>query len=300
MRYSPCSRLRGRKRIGMAELEYQSGFGNEFATEAMPGALPVGRNAPQKNALGLYTEQVSGSAFTAPRGQNRRTWMYRIRPSVVHEPYQAFAMETLLRSGPFDEVPTPPNQMRWNPPGFPEAGADFVEGLLTLGAMGIRRCRMAWACISTRRRGRWSGRFFYNADGEMLILPQEGGLRLRTECGVIEVRAGRARVVPRGIKFRSSCWTARLAGISARTMASRFACRTWGRSGRTGWQIPGTSSRRWRRLRIADGEFEVVSKFLGQLVDGEVRSLAARRRGLAWQLCARTSTTWRASTASTR
>src|SRR5580698_3281391 len=120
----------------MPELSYQSGFGNEFATEAHPGALPIGQNSPQKNAFGLYTEQVSGSAFSAPRGQNRRTWMYRIRPSVVHEPYQPFSKQTLLRSGPFDEAPTPPNQMRWNPPPFPTEPTDFVEGLVTLGGNG--------------------------------------------------------------------------------------------------------------------------------------------------------------------
>ncbi|MGD0649224.1 MAG: homogentisate 1,2-dioxygenase, partial [Acidobacteriaceae bacterium] len=108
-------------------LKYQSGFGNEFATEAHPGALPIGQNSPQKHPLGLYTEQVSGSAFAAPRGLNRRSWMYRIRPSVVHEPYQPFAETTLLRSGPFDEEPTPPNQMRWDPIPFPTVPTDFVE-----------------------------------------------------------------------------------------------------------------------------------------------------------------------------
>src|ERR1700753_984240 len=118
------------------ELSYQSGFGNEFATEAEAGALPVGQNAPQTHPLGLYTEQVSGSAFTAPRGKNKRSWMYRIRPSVVHEPYQPFGKETLLRSGPFNEVPTPPNQMRWDPVDFPSESTDFIEGIVTLGGGG--------------------------------------------------------------------------------------------------------------------------------------------------------------------
>src|SRR5262245_27569195 len=93
---------------------YQSGFGNEFATEAVAGALPQGQNAPQKAPFGLYTEQISGTPFTAPRGANRRTWMYRIRPSVTHRPFEP--MESgLLRSTPFDEVPAPPNQLRWQP-----------------------------------------------------------------------------------------------------------------------------------------------------------------------------------------
>lgn len=117
-------------------LIYQSGFGNEFATEARAGALPLGQNSPQKHALGLYTEQVSGSAFASPRGMNRRTWMYRIRPSVVHEPYRQFATETLWRSGPFDEVATPPNQMRWNPLPFPSESKDFVDSVVTFGGNG--------------------------------------------------------------------------------------------------------------------------------------------------------------------
>src|SRR5271154_3589306 len=103
----------------MAEYKYLSGFGNEFATEACPGALPQGQNSPQRSSLGLYTEQISGSAFTAPRALNRRTWSYRIRPSVMHQPYAEFGPDTLLRSGPFREAPMPPNQMRWNPLSIP-------------------------------------------------------------------------------------------------------------------------------------------------------------------------------------
>src|ERR1039458_8317355 len=94
-----------------AEIRYQSGFGNEFATEALQGALPVGQNAPQKHPLGLYTEQFSGTAFTAPRAVNRRTWTYRIRPSVTHRPYEEVPSR-LIRSGPFLETSTTPNQLR--------------------------------------------------------------------------------------------------------------------------------------------------------------------------------------------
>ena len=100
--------------IQYQEVAYQSGFGNEFATEAVAGALPSGQNAPQKHPLGLYTEQFSGTAFTAPRATNRRTWTYRIRPSVTHRPYEEIVMG-MIRSGPFLETPTTPNQLRWNP-----------------------------------------------------------------------------------------------------------------------------------------------------------------------------------------
>ena len=121
--------------MARTELRYQSGFGNEFATEAVAGALPQGQNAPQKAPLGLYTEQLSGTAFTAPRATNRRTWTYRIRPSVTHKPFTEIG-SGLFRSGPFNELPTPPNQMRWNPVPMPEKKTDFVEGIVTMGGSG--------------------------------------------------------------------------------------------------------------------------------------------------------------------
>src|ERR1700744_4866136 len=119
----------------MSKLHYQSGFGNEFATEAIPGALPKGQNAPQKSSLGLYTEQFSGTPFTAPRGANRRSWLYRIRPSVAHRPFEPMR-SGLLRSTPFDEVPAPPNQLRWQPLPIPTAPTDFVDGLVTMAGNG--------------------------------------------------------------------------------------------------------------------------------------------------------------------
>ena len=122
------------------ELHYQSRFGNEFATEAVAGALPVGQNSPQRAPLGLYSEQLSGSPFTAPRAMNRRTWTYRIRPSVTHKPYVEYPAG-LLRSGPFDEVPTPPNQLRWDPFPIPEATTDFVGGL----ASGFKEPGWKWS-----------------------------------------------------------------------------------------------------------------------------------------------------------
>src|ERR1700741_1501307 len=113
------------------ELQYQSGFGNEFATESVAAGLPKGQNSPQKHPLGLYTEQLSGTPFTAPRTVNRRTWTYRIRPSVTHKPFDEIPRR-LIRSGPFDEIPTTPNQLRWNPLPLPTEPTDFVDGIVTL------------------------------------------------------------------------------------------------------------------------------------------------------------------------
>src|SRR5580692_1775907 len=119
----------------VSKLRYQSGFGNEFASEAVDGVLPRGQNSPQKVAHGLYTEQLSGTAFTAPRGINRRTWLYRMRPSVAHKPFEPI-LQRSLRSAPFDEVPTPPNQLRWMPIPIPAEPTDFIDGLITMAGNG--------------------------------------------------------------------------------------------------------------------------------------------------------------------
>lgn len=119
----------------MSELQYMSGFGNEFATEAEPNALPKGQNSPQKVPYNLYAEQISGSPFTAPRHTNQRSWLYRIRPSVVHKPFKQID-NNLLRSTPFDEVPTPPNQLRWSPIPIPEKPTDFISGMVTIAGNG--------------------------------------------------------------------------------------------------------------------------------------------------------------------
>src|SRR3974390_807864 len=183
------------------EIRYQSGFGNEFATEAVAGALPAGQNAPQKHPLGLYTEQFSGTAFTAPRAINRRTWTYRIRPSVTHRPYEEIQAR-LMRSGPFLEVPTSPNQLRWDPPPIPEEKTDFVDGIITLGGNGDPAMQVGLAIHLYAANASMRDRFFYSADGELLIVPQLGGLRFHTELGILEVAPGEICVIPRGVKFR--------------------------------------------------------------------------------------------------
>jgi len=249
----------------MSELQYLSGFGNEFATEAQPGALPVGQNSPQKHPLGLYTEQVSGSAFSAPRAQNRRTWMYRIRPSVVHEPYQPFAKESLLRSGPFDEVPTPPNQMRWNPLPFPAQPTDFVEGIVTIGGNGNPAGQEGVGIHIYAANAPMSGRYFYNADGEFLILPQQGALRFATECGILEVKPGMLAVIPRGIKFRVDLPDGSARGYICENYGPAFRLPDLGPIGANGLANPRDFLAPLAAFEDTEGEFEVVSKFLGNL-----------------------------------
>src|SRR5713226_8624813 len=123
------------KKRARAGFQYQNGFGNTFSSEAVKGALPVGRNSPQRPPDGLYTEVLSGTAFTAPRAENLSTWLYKLRPSAMHGPYRRIA-QGQLRAGPFDEVETPPNRLRWDPFPLPAKPTDFVDGLATLAGSG--------------------------------------------------------------------------------------------------------------------------------------------------------------------
>ena len=185
----------------MSELRYHTGFGNECATEAHPGALPVGQNAPQKAPLGLYTEQLSGSPFTAPRHLNRRTWTYRIRPSVMHPPYRRMS-NGMVRGTPFDEVETTPSQLRWDPMPMPTKPTDFIDGLTTLAGNGDLSMHSGVAIHLYVCNKSMTDRFFYTADGELLFVPQQGALLLHTELGILDAKPGEIAVIPRGIKFR--------------------------------------------------------------------------------------------------
>jgi homogentisate 1,2-dioxygenase len=184
-----------------AALAYQSGFGNHFQSEAVAGALPVARNSPQRPPLGLYAEQISGTAFTAPRHENRRTWTYRIRPSVVHQPFRRLD-NALLRTAPFEETEATPSQLRWSPFPIPQAPTDFIDGLITISGNGSAADQSGMAVHIYAANRSMAGRYFYNADGEMLLVPQQGRLRLATELGILDAAAGEIAVIPRGLRFR--------------------------------------------------------------------------------------------------
>ncbi len=183
----------------MSALTYQSGFGNEFATEALPGALPVGRNSPQRCAYGLYAEQLSGTSFTAPRADNRRAWLYRIRPSSMHQPFTQ--VDSGLLTGDFN-APAPPNQLRWNPLPMPDQPTDFVQGLVTMAGHGDPQAQSGAAVHLYAANQSMVDRVFYNADGEMLFVPQQGAHRFVTEMGIIEAEPQQIVVMPRGVRFR--------------------------------------------------------------------------------------------------
>ena len=182
---------------------YMTGFGNGFESEALPGALPVGRNSPQRCPYGLYAEQLSGSPFTAPRATNERSWLYRIRPTVQHWGRFERADQGLWRTAPCAEIELPPAPMRWDPWPLPAAATSFIEGMTTITAAGDAAAQSGMAAhvfVATRSM---VDEYLYDADGELLIVPQEGRLRLCTEFGVIDLEPGEIAVVPRGVKFRA-------------------------------------------------------------------------------------------------
>ena len=185
-------------------LFYQSGFGNEFASEVVPGTLPVGRNSPQRVSHGLYTELVSGTAFTAPRADNRRTWLYRRQPSVVIGNYAPFA-QRFWKSGAKDGVVAPPDPMRWAPLSVPDVTSqalDFVDGMRTMAVNGDADAQLGMAAHIYLANRSMTHRAFVNADAEMLIVPQQGALTLVTELGVLEVAPGEIALLPRGMAFQ--------------------------------------------------------------------------------------------------
>jgi homogentisate 1,2-dioxygenase len=242
---------------------YQSGFGNEFATEALPGALPPGRNSPQRCPYGLYAEQFSGTAFTAPRHANRRSWLYRIRPSVTHRPFQR-------RDHPrFDEpvggVPISPNQLRWDPLPLPSAPTDFVDGLVPVAGNGSPDVHSGCAIYLYAANQPMRQRFFYSADGEMLIVPQFGALTLDTELGRLHVQPQEIAVIPRGLRFRVDLPTGAVRGYICENFGAPFRLPDLGPIGSNGLANPRDFQTPHARYEDLDVECELIAKFLGRL-----------------------------------
>ncbi len=180
-------------------LKYQTGFRNHFATEAVAGALPIGQNSPQRVPFGLYAEQLSGAAFTAPRHENLRSWLYRLRPSAGHGPYQPYAQANLVSTF---GGPVTPNRLRWSPLEIPAAPTDFVDGLTTLAGNADAATLNGIGVHVYLANTSMKNRVFYNADGELLLVPQQGVLTLVTEFGVLTAGPGHIAVIPRGVRFR--------------------------------------------------------------------------------------------------
>lgn len=182
---------------------YMSGFGNTFETEALPGALPVGRNSPQKCNYGLYAEQLSGSPFTAPQASNQRSWLYRIRPTVRHTGrFEKIGMGAIRTAPTREDSELPIGQLRWSPVPVPKEKLTFVTGLRTVTVAGDVDSNAGMASHLLFITQSMEREHFFNADGEFLIVAEQGKIRFRTEFGVIEIEPGEICVIPRGIMFR--------------------------------------------------------------------------------------------------
>lgn len=239
---------------------YLSGFGNEFATEAVPDALPVGRNSPQRPPLGLYAEQFSGTAFTVPRSEARRTWMYRIRPSALHGAFVRIGNGLLC--GPLSDPN--PNRLRWDPLPIPEAPTDFIAGLTTM-AGNAPADAISGVTIHVYCANRSMERVFMNADGEMLIVPQQGRLILATECGRLDVAPGGIAVVPCGMKFRVELPDGAARGYIAENHGATLRLPDLGPIGANGLANPRDFLTPVAWFEDRDGPVELVQKYLGTL-----------------------------------
>ncbi|ARZ70901.1 homogentisate 1,2-dioxygenase [Streptomyces sp. HU2014] len=254
----------GHARTPAGEPAYLSGFGNEHSSEAVPGALPEGRNSPQRAPLGLYAEQLSGTAFTEPRRNNRRSWLYRIRPSAAHPPFTRTG-NGALGGAPFADAVPDPNRLRWDPLPEPAEGTDFVSGLWTLGGNGDVTQRAGMAVHLYTANASMTDRVFSDSDGELLIVPEHGALLLRTEFGLLRAAPGEVALIPRGVRFRVELPDGTARGYVCENYGQPFVLPDLGPIGAN-----GLANARDFRAPVAAYEdverpVEVVNKFCGNL-----------------------------------
>lgn len=243
---------------------YLSGFGNHFESEALPGTLPVGQNSPQKPAHGLYAEQFSGSAFTAPKTENFRTWFYRIRPSVLHSDFESSQMYSFETSDLDDRHPNP-TQMRWDPLPLPTSPTDFLQGLKTFVTNGSAQSQTGISIFLYSANQSMTGTYFYSADGEWMIVPQEGGLRIHTECGVLEIEPTEIAVIPRGMKFMIELQGTTARGYVCENHGVRFRLPDLGPIGSNGLAASRDFLSPVAAYEDVKGFFKLITKFHGKI-----------------------------------
>jgi homogentisate 1,2-dioxygenase len=243
---------------------YMTGFGSHFASEAVPGALPVGRNSPQRPAFGLYPEQLSGTAFTAPRHENRRSWLYRMRPSAEHPPFRPYeGASTFVAAAA--KGPLAPNRLRWSPLGMPDAPVDLIDGMATMAVNRPAEDLEGVAVHIYRANRDMERRAFFNADGEMLFIPQLGRLTLLTEMGRIEIAPGQVALVPRGMRFRALLPDGEARGYVAENHGSLFRLPELGPIGSNGLANPRDFETPTAWFEDNDEATELVQKYSGRL-----------------------------------
>ena len=247
-----------------ADKQYLAGFGNEHSSEALAGALPIGQFSPQRPPFGLYAEKFSSTAFTAPREKNRRTWFYRLRPSVLHGDYQEF-QHPRLASAPLADEPNPPMQLRWDPFAVPVGEVDFFDGLLTIAANGSAHLQTGIAIhlyLASRSMG---DRYCWVGDGELLIVPQLGRLQAHTECGSLMVAPGEICVIPRGMKFSIALPDGKSRGYVCENYGAPLSLPERGPVGSDGFANDRDFLTPHAAFEDREGDFEIVCKFGGRV-----------------------------------
>ncbi len=248
---------------------YLTGFGNEHETEALSNALPRGRFSPQRVAYGLYAEQFSSTAFTAPRAENRRTWFYRIRPSVLQGQFTPYDSELLETSGG-TVGSVDPNVQRWDPLPVPEENTDFVDGLVTLAVNGDALSQTGMGIHLYAINQSMGQRYFYCADGELLFIPHQGGLRLRTECGRLQLGPGEIAVIPRGMKFAVDLLDDTARGYLCENYGAPFTLPERGPVGANGYANDRDFQYPVAAFEEDEGEFTLLCKFAGHLYSAPI------------------------------
>ncbi len=250
-------------------LNYLYGFGNEHETEALPGALPKGQFSPQKCPYDLYAEQFSSTAFTAPRHKNRRTWTYRIRPSVAMGEFQQID-NGMIRTAPLTEAVCPPNPLRWDPLPLPSTPTDFLEGLTTVAVNGDAKTQVGIAIHVYAANKDMGNRFFYNADGEMLFVPQQGELLAYTEMGILHVKPGEIMVIPRGIKFKIELPNGPIRGYICENYGGDLHLPERGPVGANGYSNDRDFAYPTAWYEDTGGDFKLATKFCGNLFQADI------------------------------
>ena len=245
-----------------AALQYLSGFGNHFASEALAGALPA-QNSPQRCPYGLYAEQLSGTAFTAPRHANRRSWLYRIRPAAGHGPFSAHPQALLTAQ--FDAAGTAPDQMRWGPLPLPETPTDFLDGLITMGGNGSPQTQSGCAIHLYAANHSMQQRAAYDADGELLIVPQLGTLLLITELGRMAIEPLEVAVIPRGVRFRIELPDGKARGYVCENFGAPLRLPDLGPIGSNGLACERDFLTPVASYEDRDEPYQLVAKFMGRL-----------------------------------
>ena len=248
----------------MTQTDYLPGFGNHVSTEAVAGALPIGRNSPQRPPHGLYAEQLSGTAFTAPRSENRRSWLYRLRPTAQHPAFTPYDGARLLRTAPFGDAPPSPNRLRWDPLPLPTEPTDWLDGLVSYGGTGnvAEQSGVGIHCYAANAD---MDRAFFDADGELLIVPQAGALQIDTELGRLDVAPLQIALIPRGVRFRVRLTDGEARGFVLENYGALLRLPDLGPIGANGLANPRDFETPVAWFEDVDQPTQVVQKFQGGL-----------------------------------